>query len=108
MLIVLIGSICVGGESSTMKKSLTRSAFTLFFCLLVSSFSHAAQKSIEGHWEGTMTREGATLAVSFDFTSEAAEIKASFNSPTQRAMGIPLRNVGFAAPKIHFEPVGDV
>lgn len=69
--------------------------------------SSVAQRSIEGHWEGAMIREGATLAVSFDFASEAEKLKASFNSPTQRAMGIPLRSVSFAAPKIHFELVGD-
>jgi pimeloyl-ACP methyl ester carboxylesterase len=73
--------------------------------LFVSSL--AAQKSIEGHWEGTMTREGAALTVSFDLTKEAAGLKASFNSPTQRAMGIPLRNVTYTAPKVHFELVGD-
>jgi uncharacterized protein len=63
--------------------------------------------SIEGHWEGTMVREGAVLPVSFDFASEAAGLKASFNSPYQRAIGIPLRNVSYNAPKIHFELVGD-
>ena len=54
-----------------------------------------------------MIREGAELPVSFDFTSEAAGLTASFNSPTQRAMGIPLRNVSYTAPKVHFELVGD-
>ena len=80
-------------------------ALVLLLGLVVSSF--AAQKSIEGRWEGTMIREGAALVVSFEFTSEAAGLKASFNSPTQRAMGIPLRNVSYTAPKVHFELVGD-
>ena len=90
-----------------MRRTLTGTALTVLFCLLASSFSYAAQKSIEGHWEGTMTREGAALTVSFDFTSEAGGLKASFNSPTQRAIGIPLRNVTYNTPKIHFELVGD-
>lgn len=77
------------------------------FLLGLFVLNSMAQKSIEGHWEGTMTREGAVLPVSFDFTSEAGKLKANFNSPTQRATGIPLRNVNFAAPKIHFELVGD-
>ena len=67
----------------------------------------AAQKSIEGHWEGVMVREGAELPVSFDFMNGAASLTASFNSPTQRAMGIPLRKVSYTAPKVHFELVGD-
>src|SRR2546428_2002560 len=67
----------------------------------------AAQKSIEGHWEGVMVREGAELPVSFDFTNGAAGLTASFNSPTQKAMGIPLRNVSNTTPQVHFELVGD-
>ncbi len=40
-----------------------------------------------------MVREDPELRVSFDFTNEATGLKASFNSPTQRAFGLPLRNV---------------
>lgn len=83
-------------------------AFTFLFGLSLSIDSAAAQKSIEGHWEGTMVREGAKLPVSFDFTKGDAErLKASFNSPTQRATGIPLQKINFVFSKIHFELVGD-
>jgi pimeloyl-ACP methyl ester carboxylesterase len=88
-----------------MRKSKPILALAFLLSLSVSSF--AAQKSAEGHWEGVMIREGAALPVSFDLTSEGGKLKASFNSPTQRAVGIPLRNVGYNAPKIHFELVGD-
>jgi uncharacterized protein len=67
----------------------------------------AAQKSIEGHWEGVMIREGAELPVSFDFKNEAAGLTAGFNSPTWRVKGIPLRKVSYTTPKVHFELVGD-
>ncbi|HEY5884097.1 MAG TPA: alpha/beta fold hydrolase [Pyrinomonadaceae bacterium] len=67
----------------------------------------ASQGSIAGHWEGVMVREGAELPVSFDFTTEATGTKATFNSPTQRAKGIPLRKFSFTAGKVHFELVGD-
>jgi uncharacterized protein len=67
-----------------------------------------AQNSLPGHWEGTMIRDGAQLTVSFDFANEASAIRASFDSPTQRAVGIPLRNVSYTAPNVHFELVGDV
>lgn len=79
----------------------------LALLLGLSGYSFAAQNSAAGHWEGTMIREGAALAVSFDIKSEAAGLKASFNSLTQRAIGIPLRNVSYIAPKVHFELVGD-
>jgi pimeloyl-ACP methyl ester carboxylesterase len=88
-----------------MRKRHSIVAFALWLGLVVSS--SAAQKSIEGHWEGVMVREGAELTVSFDFTNQAKELTASFNSPTQRATGIPLRNVSYTAPKVHFELVGD-
>jgi uncharacterized protein len=91
--------------NQTMRKSNAIEALILLLCLTATSF--AAQKSIEGHWEGSMIREGAELVVSFDFVSEASGLKASFNSPTQRALGIPLRNVSYTTPKLHFELVGD-
>jgi pimeloyl-ACP methyl ester carboxylesterase len=80
-------------------------ALAVLLGLVISS--SAAQSSIVGHWKGMMVREGAELPVSFDFTNEAAGLIASFNSPTQRAKGIPLRDVSYTAPKIHFELVGD-
>lgn len=67
----------------------------------------AAQQSIEAHWEGVMVREGAELPVSFDFKNEAAGLTASFNSPTWRVKGIPLRKVSYTTPRVHFELVGD-
>lgn len=88
-----------------MSKSNSIVALTLLLGLVGPSF--AAQNSIEGHWEGVMIREGAELSVSFDLKNEAAGLKASFNSATQRALGIPLRNVSYTAPKVHFELVGD-
>jgi pimeloyl-ACP methyl ester carboxylesterase len=67
----------------------------------------AESKALEGHWVGVMTREGADLNVSFDFAEEANELRASFNSPSQRAIGIPLQKVAYTAPHVHFELVGD-
>lgn len=74
---------------------------------LVISSSAAQTSVVAGHWEGVMVREGAELPVSFDFMNQAAGLAASFNSPTQRAQGIPLQNVSYTAPKVHFELVGD-
>ena len=83
------------------------SILALAFLLGLVVSTSATQKSIEGHWEGVMVREGAELPVSLDFTNESGRLAASFNSPTQRAMGIPLRNVSYTTPKVHFELVGD-
>jgi pimeloyl-ACP methyl ester carboxylesterase len=83
------------------------SILALAFLLGLVGPTSAAQRSIEGHWEGVMVREGAELLVSFDFTNGATGLTASFNSPTQKAMGIPLRNVSYTTSKVHFELVGD-
>src|SRR6266516_3597108 len=67
----------------------------------------AQQTGVAGHWEGVMIRESAELNVSFDFAGDATGLKASFNSPSQRAIGIPLQKVSYTAPHVHFELVGD-
>jgi hypothetical protein len=48
------------------------------------------------------------LGVSVDFANESTALKGSFDSPTQRALGIALRNVTYTASVVHFELVGDV
>lgn len=63
--------------------------------------------TIDGHWEGQMVRAGAELNVSFDFSQRGKGLEGTFDSPMQRAIGIPLHNISFAAAKIHFELVGD-
>jgi uncharacterized protein len=89
----------------TIRKQYSILALVLWLGLVVSS--SAAQSSIAGHWEGIMIREGAELPVSFDFKNEAAGLTASFNSPSQRALGIPLRKVTYTTAKVHFELAGD-
>jgi len=43
-----------------------------------------------GHWQGTMSREGADVLVAFDFVCVDAELRASFTSMQQRAMEYPF------------------
>lgn len=75
--------------------------------LMLLAASVARAQTVEGHWEGAMVREGASLPVSFDFARSGTELSARFNSPTQRALGIPLREVRSDAGTLHFELVGD-
>jgi len=51
-----------------------------------------------------MVRQGSELIVSFDFSDGATGI---FNSPTLKALGIPLLSVTYSAPNVHFLLVGD-
>jgi pimeloyl-ACP methyl ester carboxylesterase len=79
----------------------------VFFLAVAFVQGLAAQAVIDGHWEGTLIREGAKLPVSFDLMTSGKGLKATFNSPTQRATGIPIRNASFVSPKLHMELVGD-
>ena len=90
-----------------MKNTLVARVFTLLVFLLAASVFSAGQQSIEGHWEGALIREEARLPVSFDFTTGDTGPQVRFNSPTQRAIGIPIQKVRFSPPKIHMELVGD-
>lgn len=72
-------------------------------------FSLSAQRSLIGHWEGQMTREGSPVQIAFDFnvsdssggaTTRALGVSATtttfrgtFAAPSMRALGVPLRNV---------------
>ena len=46
-----------------------------------------------GHWQGTMSREGADVSVAFDFVFVDAELRASFTSLPQRVMEYPFDSV---------------
>ena len=62
----------------------------------------ASSVTVAGHWEGTMVREGASLEVSFDFSTSGAQPKGTFTSVTQQAMGYPLNVVTISADEVHF------
>jgi hypothetical protein len=49
-----------------------------------------ANSAVLGHWQGTMSREGADVSVAFDFVCVDAELRASFTSVPQRAMEYPF------------------
>ncbi len=60
----------------------------------------------DGHWQGSMQREGAPLTVRFDFRTEAGAVTGRFTSEAQRALEYPLDDVLYIAPKIHWK-LGD-
>jgi uncharacterized protein len=62
----------------------------------------ASSVQVAGHWEGTMVRDGASLEVSFDFSTSGAQPKGTFTSVTQQAMGYPLNVVTISADEVHF------
>jgi pimeloyl-ACP methyl ester carboxylesterase len=73
-------------------------------CLVPGVFGSSAQ--IAGHWEGTMFRDGASLQVSFDFSTAGPQPKGTFTSMTQQAMDYPLDGVTIGTDGVHFA-IGD-
>jgi dienelactone hydrolase len=49
--------------------------------------------TLAGKWQGTMSRQGASVAVTFDFVCRDADLQASFTSLPQRAMQYPFDSV---------------
>jgi dienelactone hydrolase len=76
----------------------------LFVVALVLNFeaSAAVPVVLNGHWEGSMTSQGAQLPVSFDFVQRGSRIEGRFTSPTQRAMDYPLDTVSLSGSSAHF------
>jgi hypothetical protein len=62
----------------------------LFFSLITCAYS---QSKIAGYWKGTMMRDGSSMDVSFDFKMQNNSLLGFFNSPSQKASGIPLNNL---------------
>ncbi len=67
--------------------------YAVLFCLICSFTGARAQDKITGYWTGTMTKEDAVMNVSFEFKYSNGKILGFFNSPIQKASGIPLDNV---------------
>src|SRR5580692_365309 len=69
-------------------------------CLFPVAFGSSAQ--LAGHWEGAMVRDGASLEISFDFSTSGAQPKGTFTSVTQQAMDYPLNVVAITDDGVHF------
>src|SRR5690349_6304130 len=69
-------------------------------CLVPVTLALSSQ--LAGHWEGTMVRDGASLQVSFDFSTSGGQPKGTFTSVTQQAMDYPLNVVTITDDGVHF------
>ena len=63
--------------------------------------------SIDGRWQGTLNIQGLALAIEVDFQTGDAGLAATIDIPPQGAFGLPLKDVRFEPPAVHFE-IGDV
>jgi len=60
-----------------------------------------------GRWEGRIDIMGSALTIAVTATDSGGALKATIDIPQQMAMALPLTNVRFESPKVHFElPAG--
>ncbi len=68
----------------------------------------AAHADPTGTWVGHWEREGSQLPVETILTQTDSGFAGSFSSPQLRVVGIPFRQIRYAAPQLSWELVGDV
>ncbi len=59
-----------------------------------------------GRWDGAIVVLGSELGMSVEFTMGDSGLTATMDIPQQSAKGLPLRQVRYAAPTVHFELLG--
>ncbi len=80
--------------------------FLLLSACVVSGCIEAKDASLheaEGYWEGAIDVMGQELIIKVDFAVEGAELSGTIDIPQQGAFQLPLANINYEAPKIHFE-----
>jgi dienelactone hydrolase len=65
-------------------------ALVLSMATLSQGQTRCPTSHLIGHWQGTMSREGADVSIAFDFACVDVELRAAFTSMPQRAMEYPF------------------
>jgi dienelactone hydrolase len=65
-----------------------------------------ASEDLAGEWHGTIDVMGLSLETTVRFQQEADQPAATLDIPAQGAAGIPLQNISYDHPKVHFELPG--
>src|ERR1019366_2905761 len=80
-------------SSKLLHQNLSLLVMTLLFSAALranAETSPCAAARINGHWEGTMTRNMVDIPIAFDFACLHSELTGSFTSLTQRVMEYPF------------------
>ena len=83
-----------------MKRLVMIGLLSLLLGILCVTSVGAAEKQLDGHWEGAITQPAGELKIAVDFTTEGAT-KGTFSLPASAALNWPLR-VAYAAPGVKF------
>ncbi|MDT4969299.1 MAG: uncharacterized protein QOJ64_4036 [Acidobacteriota bacterium] len=77
--------------------------------VLISLFaltSHAAQDSIEGHWRGALSRDGAVQSIVIDFFKDGDLLKALISTPDVEASEPTISPAVVSKGKLQFDAFG--
>lgn len=88
-----------------MKRTLATRSSLFLTCLFLFGFTTTAfaQDAPTGTWNGAITIQGQELTINVHFATEEDTLTAKIDIPQQGATGLPLQNVSYEAPKVHFE-----
>jgi CubicO group peptidase (beta-lactamase class C family) len=80
----------------------------LVLCLIASATgaAAAAQASLAGHWEGSITLPSGSLSFSADFTAPAGKLAGTVTIPQQGAKDLALANVTQNGAEVAFDLTG--
>lgn len=96
--VALLGSLLIGVLSSPTAPSQDNHQ---------ENIQNAAGAIPRGLWAGAIGIMGTELNIMVTFTVKGESLSASIDIPQQMALGLPLKNVSWRPPKIHFElPAG--
>jgi pimeloyl-ACP methyl ester carboxylesterase len=84
----------------------TIDAVTLFAVGMLAAGQLQGQAAPSGRWEGAILVLGGELGMSVEFATGDSGLTATMDIPQQSAKGLPLREVRYDAPRVHFELLG--
>ena len=80
---------------------------TLIIFLFFFTGQVFCQKKSLGYWKGIIDREGSIMNIAVEFKIQAHKAVGFFNSPSQKASGIPLDSLIVANDSIQFQLMSD-
>lgn len=77
--------------------------FALILLMLLLPSVAFGEEKLAGDWEGSLSVAGRVLKIEVQFYLTSRGLKAKLHVPHQKARNIPLTNVLYDAPTVHFE-----
>ncbi len=68
--------------------------------------STRADENLQGTWQGAISIMGQELGIAAHFTGEGPALAVTLDIPMQKTMGLPMQNVSYEHPNVHFEIPG--